>query len=91
MRIADAPTFPSLSQNYNCLDAWDLHRTNTIKVIWRHSSFTGGGRPQVPLHVLFQEQAIFGWIDGLTEGQRPILMSNQPPLRVGVYKNSAKK
>jgi hypothetical protein len=31
-----------------------LHRTNTVKVIWQLSSFTGGRRPQVPFHALFQ-------------------------------------
>jgi hypothetical protein len=27
--------------------------TNTVTVIWRRSSFTGGGRPQVPFRALF--------------------------------------
>ena len=31
-----------------------LHCINTVKIIWRLSSFTGGGRPQVPLEALFQ-------------------------------------
>ena len=33
---------------------WILCRTNTVDAIWRLSSFTGGGRPQVPLRALFQ-------------------------------------
>ena len=34
---------------------WEvLCRTNTLKVIWRLSSFTGEGRPHVPLHALFK-------------------------------------
>ena len=31
--------------------------TNTAKVIWRFSSFTGGGRPRMPLRALFQARA----------------------------------
>ena len=31
---------------------WGLRRTNIVKVIWRLSTFTGGGRLQVPLHAL---------------------------------------
>ena len=34
-----------------------LRRTNTVKVKWRLPSFTGRGRPQVPLHALFQAPA----------------------------------
>ena len=34
-----------------------LCHANTVKVIWQFSSFTGGGRPQMPLHVLFHAQA----------------------------------
>ena len=37
---------------------WVLHHTNTVKVIWGLSSFTGKGRPQVPLRALFQAQAV---------------------------------
>jgi hypothetical protein len=33
---------------------WVLRHTDTVLVIWRHSSFTGGGRPQVPFFALFQ-------------------------------------
>ena len=33
-----------------------LHCTNTLKVTWRLSSFTGGGRSQASLHALFQAQ-----------------------------------
>ena len=36
---------------------WDLRRINTLNVIWRLSSFTGGGRPQVPLCALLQARA----------------------------------
>jgi hypothetical protein len=32
---------------------WVLRHTDTVKVIWRRSSFTGGGRPQVPLCAFF--------------------------------------
>ena len=35
---------------------WVLHCTNTVMEIWRLSSFTGGGRPQVPFCALFQAQ-----------------------------------
>jgi hypothetical protein len=35
---------------------WVLRHTNTVKVIWRRSSFTGGGRHQVPFHAWFQTQ-----------------------------------
>jgi hypothetical protein len=31
-----------------------LRRTNTVQVIWRLSSFTGGGIPQVSFRALFQ-------------------------------------
>jgi hypothetical protein len=31
-----------------CLFDWVLRHTDTVKVIWRHVSFTGGGRPKVP-------------------------------------------
>ena len=33
---------------------WVLCYTNTVKVIWRLSSFADGGRPQVSLRSLFQ-------------------------------------
>jgi hypothetical protein len=33
---------------------WVLRHIDTVKVISRHSSFTGGGKPQVPLCALFQ-------------------------------------
>jgi hypothetical protein len=33
-----------------------LRRTNTVYVIWQHSSFTVGGRPQVPFPAFFQAQ-----------------------------------
>jgi hypothetical protein len=33
---------------------WVLRNIDTVKVISRRSSFTGGGRPQVPLRALFQ-------------------------------------
>ena len=36
---------------------WVLRHTNTVKVIWPHSSFTGRGRPRVLLRALFQAQA----------------------------------
>ena len=36
---------------------WVLRRTNTVMIIWRLSSFTGGGRPHVPLRPLFQARA----------------------------------
>ena len=36
---------------------WALLRINDVKVIWRLSSFNGGGRPQVPLRALFQARA----------------------------------
>ena len=36
------------------LGCWVLRLTNTLKVIWRLSNFTGGGRPRVPLRALFQ-------------------------------------
>ena len=39
------------------LFGWILRRTNTVNVIWRLSSFTGGGRPHEPLLVLFQARA----------------------------------
>ena len=35
-----------------------LRRTNTVKVIWRLSCFTGGGRPQVHLFALFETHII---------------------------------
>ena len=35
---------------------WVLRHTNTVEVIWGLSSFTSGGRPQVPFHALFQAQ-----------------------------------
>ena len=35
---------------------WVLCRTNTVKVKWRLSSFTGGGILQVPPSALFQAQ-----------------------------------
>ena len=34
-----------------------LRRTNTAMVKWWPSSFTGGGRPQLPLRALFQGKA----------------------------------
>jgi hypothetical protein len=37
-----------------CLFDWVLRHTDTVKVIWRRSSFTGGGRPKVPFCALFQ-------------------------------------
>lgn len=37
-----------------CLFPWVLRRTDTLYVIWRRSSFTGWGSPQVPFHALFQ-------------------------------------
>jgi hypothetical protein len=33
---------------------WASCSTYTVMVIWQLSSFTGGGRPQVPLLALFQ-------------------------------------
>jgi hypothetical protein len=33
---------------------WILRHTDTVKVIWRRSTLTGGGRPQVPFRILFQ-------------------------------------
>ena len=41
----------------NDVFGWILRRTKTIKVIWRVSSFTGGGSPLVPLRALFQARA----------------------------------
>ena len=40
-----------LLQNFQIFFGWVLRRTNTVKVIWRPSSFTGG---EVTLCVLFQ-------------------------------------
>ena len=37
-----------------------LRRTNTVNVVWRLSSFTGGGRPQVLLHASLQARADTG-------------------------------
>jgi hypothetical protein len=33
---------------------WGLHCTYTVEIKWRLSSITGGGRPKMPLCVLFQ-------------------------------------
>jgi hypothetical protein len=33
---------------------WVLHHTNTVSIIWRRSSFSGGGWPRVPFPELFQ-------------------------------------
>jgi hypothetical protein len=41
----------------NIFGCWVIYRTNTEKVLWCLSSFTGGGRPQVSLRTLFQAQA----------------------------------
>ena len=39
------------------ISLFGLHRTNTVNVIWRFSSFAGGERLQVPFHALFQARA----------------------------------
>ena len=44
---------------------WVLRLTNTVQVIWWLSSFTGGGRPRVPLRALFQSQ-VGTWVEPLT-------------------------
>ena len=40
----------------NILFGRALRRINTVKEILRLSSFTSGGRPQVPLRVIFHAQ-----------------------------------
>ena len=37
--------------------SWVLRHTNTVKIIWRLSSFVDGGNQQVTLRALFQTQA----------------------------------
>jgi hypothetical protein len=37
-----------------CLFDWVLRHTDTVLVIWRRSSFTDGGKPQVSFRALFQ-------------------------------------
>jgi hypothetical protein len=42
------------TQLFVCLIGFYMYVTEYV--IWRRSSFTGGGRPQVPFHELFQAQ-----------------------------------
>jgi hypothetical protein len=40
------------------LFAWVLRHTVTVFVIWRRSSASSGGRPQVPFRALYQAQMV---------------------------------
>jgi hypothetical protein len=44
--------------SYTFFFGWVLHYTNIVKVTWLRSSYTGGGRPHVPLHALHTETLV---------------------------------
>ena len=51
-----------LSKDIQIVYGLGLRRINTVKVIWRLSSFTNGGRPKMPLRALLQ-----AWVDTWVE------------------------